>query len=113
MDYKKMFYAKCEKAIKHNEQLALQSDKELASHYNTIRHLLYDEWGKHVDSCVQENKPVMPVLFIPTSIPLSVYYSLPQQIDVFTLDGIEKYAGIRQLKVIVDMYAYSTENKED
>jgi hypothetical protein len=113
MDYKKMFSAKCEEAIKHNEQLAIQSTKELEGRYHTIKQLLYDEWVKYVDHCVQENKPVMPVLFIPTSTPLSVYYSLPRQIEVFTLDGLEEYAGVNRLKVIVDMYAYNTENKEN
>ena len=108
-----MFYAECEKAIKHNEQLALPAIQRLNDHYQTIKQLLYDEWGKYVDHCVQENKPVMPVLFIPTSIPLSVYYSLPRQIEVFTLDGLEEYAGVNRLKVIVDMYAYNTENKKD
>jgi hypothetical protein len=74
---------------------------------------LYDEWGKYVDSCIQENKPVMPVLFVPTTMDLCAYHSLPRQIEVFTLDGLEEYAGVNRLKVIVDMYACNTENKED
>lgn len=113
MDYKKMFSAKCEKAIKHNDQLALQAIKKSEGHYQTIKHLLYDEWGKHVDRCIQENKTVMPVLFIPTTMSLCEYYNLPRQIEVFTLDGLEEYAGVNRLKVIVDMYAYNMENKED
>lgn len=113
MDYKKMFSAKCEKAIKHNDQLALQATEELERYNRTIKHLLYDEWGKYVDHCVQENKPVMPVLFIPTTMNLCVYHSLPRQIEVFTLDGLEEYAGVNRLKVIVNMYAYNTGNRED
>jgi hypothetical protein len=113
MDYKKMFSAKCEEAIKHNDKLALQATDEVERCDHPIKHLLYDEWRKYVDHCIQENKPVMPVMFIPTSIPTCVYHRWPRQIEVFTLDGLEEYYGVKRLKVIVDMYAYNTENKED